>query len=194
MINTRPRIGGAALVALFTLLVPAVALAAGGHGFDPKVHGLYILAFLVTFIPIIIFVGPKLQAYLKGNYDAIKADIDEATGQFKEAEAGLKTAKERLENLNAEIEQMMGEFKALGEKERDALAHDGAVMSEKIRGEADFHISQAVKMAQLELREAVIEQSMVAVEKKLAAQAQKSIPKYMVDGFVREIEKDEAKA
>ena len=194
MMKIRQRVRDLTLATVALCLVPTVAFAAGGHGFDLKTHGLYIVDFLLVFVPLAIIVAPRLKKFLAGRYEEIKADVDEATHDFEEADAGLNRARERLDNIVAEIATMKSEFKALGEKERDSLAHEGAMLSEKIRKDADFRISQAVKMAHIELRETVIRQSLEAVEKGLAAEAGKAIPESMVNRFVREIGNDRAEA
>jgi len=178
-----------ALAALSFL--PAVAMAAGDHhGFDLKVHGLYIFDFLVVFIPIVVLVAPRLKKYLSSRYEVIKADIDEATQGFKEAETGMDAAKKRLENLSAEIDGLMEEFKMIGEKERDALAHDGAVFSEKIRKDTDFQISQAVKMARVEIRDALVSKSLEIVGEHIERDAKASVPDFLVERFVSDLRKE----
>lgn len=177
----------AVLVAAGLALWAVPAPEAGFHGFHPRIQGLYIVSFLLVALPLLWVVGPRLKQFLESRFEAIRTEVDEATRQFAEAEARLNESRSRLQNLTREVEALMAEFRALGEKERDALAHEGAVLSEKIRAETDFAMSQAVKAARQEVRAILVDRALEAARRRLEGPEAARVPDPLVDQFAREV-------
>lgn len=159
----------------------------GAHGFHPRLQGLYIVSFFLVALPLLWIVGPRLKQFLESRFEAIRNEVDEATRQFAEAEARLNESRSRLENLTREVDALMAEFRALGEKERDALAHEGAVLAEKIRAETDFAMSQAVKAARQEVRAILVDRALEAARKRLERPEAARMPDPVVDRFARDV-------
>jgi len=179
-------------VVLAVLVLAGFALLAwpapepGFHGFHPRIQGLYIVSFLLVALPLVWWVGPRLKEFLDTRYATIRNEVEEARHQFQEAEDRLKQTQARLAGLSAEIEALMNEFRSLGEKERDALAHEGAVLSERIRAETDFAMSQAVKMAHQELRRLLAMRAVEAVSNRFESEKAAGVPDPLVERFARE--------
>lgn len=177
----------AVLVAAGLVLLVYPAPEAGFHGFHPRIQGLYIVSFLLVALPLLWIVGPRLKQFLETRFEAIQTEVDEATRQFADAEARLNESRGRLQNLTSEVEALMAEFRALGEKERDALAHEGAVLSETIRAETDFAMSQAVKAARQEVRAILVDRAIEAARQRLQGFEAARMPDPLVDRFAREV-------
>lgn len=156
----------------------------GFHGFHPRIQGLYIVSFLLVLLPLIWILAPRLKEHLRSRSESVRAEIEEAKAHFAEAEARLQAARERLENITKEVEALMAEFRALGEKERDALAHEGALLAEKIRKETDFAMSQAVKMARQEIRDYLVQRAIEMAKERLTV----GVTDKEVDAFVKGIQ------
>jgi len=171
-----------AIAGLALLAVPAPE--GHPHGFDLRVHGLYIVAFLMTMLPILWFVSPKLKQFLQERHDLLKAEIEEAKRNFEIAEQRLEAAKKRAENLTQEMNDIIAKFRALGEKERDALAHEGAVMSEKLRAEVQFAMEQALKVAKMELRNTVVDEALKVASARLV---ETNVSSALVERFVKDL-------
>ena len=171
-----------AIAGLALLAVPAPE--GHPHGFDLRVHGLYIVAFLMTMLPILWFVSPKLKQFLQERHDLLKAEIEEAKRNFEIAEQRLEAAKKRAENLTQEMNDIIAKFRALGEKERDALAHEGAVMSEKLRAEVQFAMEQALKVAKMELRNTVVDEALKVASTRLV---ETNVSSALVERFVKDL-------
>jgi F0F1-type ATP synthase membrane subunit b/b' len=171
-----------AIAGLALLAVPAPE--GHPHGFDLRVHGLYIVAFLMTMLPILWFVSPKLKQFLQERHDLLKAEIEEAKRNFEIAEQRLEAAKKRAENLTQEMNDIIAKFRALGEKERDALAHEGAVMSEKLRAEVQFAMEQALKVAKMELRNTVVNEALKVASARLV---ETNVSSALVERFVKDL-------
>ncbi len=177
----------AILVAAGVGLLAVPAPEPGFHGFHPRIQGLYIVSFLLVALPLLWIVGPRLRQFLESRFEAIRNEMDEATRQFAEAEARLNESRSRLQNLTREVDALMAEFRALGEKERDALAHEGAVLSEKIRAETDFAMSQAVKAARQEIRAILVDRALQAARRRLEGSEASRMPDPLVDRFARDV-------
>ena len=166
---------------------PAAAFASEGGAGPGRDFYVYLVDFLVLFIPVAWVVWPKARQALADRHDAMKAELDEAKARFAEAEDRMKVAQQRIASLNDEMNTVMEEFRRQGHAERDALAHEGVALSEKIRAEAEFRLDQAVKMARAELADAVVTKAFALVEGRLAAKAGGALPDGVVDRVVREV-------
>jgi F0F1-type ATP synthase membrane subunit b/b' len=171
-----------AIAGLALLAVPAPE--GHPHGFDLRVHGLYIVAFLMTILPILWVVSPKLKQFLQERHDLLKAEIEEAKRNFETAEQRLEVARKRAENLTQEMNDIIAKFRALGEKERDALAHEGAVVSEKLRAEVQFAMEQALKVAKMELRNTIVDEALKVASSNLG---EPNVSSALVERFVRDL-------
>jgi len=194
MLRRHP-VRAAVLLALVAaaIVVRFVAPAAGeGHhaGFDWLTNGLYIFDFAILALPVYWLAAPWLRDTLRDNHAKVKTDIDLAKAAFDQAEGRFSAAEARLKNLSAEVDSLMAEFRQLGQAERDSLAHEGAVLSEKIREETDFRLSQAVKMARAELTEVVVRRAFDHVEGRMGLQARGTVPDALVDEVVRGVTKE----
>ncbi len=176
-----------ALAALVAASLPAAAFASEGGAGPGRDFYVYLVDFLVLFIPVAWVVWPKARQALADRHDAMKAELDEAKARFAEAEDRMKVAQQRIASLNDEMNTVMEEFRRQGHAERDALAHEGVALSEKIRAEAEFRLDQAVKMARAELADAVVTKAFALVEGRLAAKAGGALPDGVVDRVVREV-------
>jgi F0F1-type ATP synthase membrane subunit b/b' len=183
-------LGATKIAILMVLAIAGLALLAvpapegHPHGFDLRVHGLYIVAFLMTILPIIWFASPKLKQFLQERHDLLKAEIEEAKRNFEIAEQRLEAAKKRAENLTQEMNDIIAKFRALGEKERDALAHEGAVMSEKLRAEVQFAMEQALKVAKMELRNTIVDEALKVASTRLV---ETNVSSALVERFVKDL-------
>jgi|GEM_PF-2956978 len=182
--------GPAKIAVLVVLAIAGLALLAvpapegHPHGFDLRVHGLYIVAFLMTMLPILWIMSPKLKQFLQERHDILKAEIEEAKKNLEMAEQRLEVARKRAENLTQEMNEIIQRFRALGEKERDALAHEGAVVSEKLRAEVQFAMEQALKLAKMELRHTIVDEAIKVASSRLV---ETNVSSALVERFVKDM-------
>ena len=176
-----------ALAVLAASLAPAAALASGdGSGPDRNFY-VYLVDFLVLFVPVAWVVWPIAKKALADRHDAMKAELDDAKAKFAEAEGRMRMAEERLAHLNEETARLLEEFRRQGQAERDTMAHEGALLSDKIRAESDFRLDQAVKMARSELAESVVAKAFSLVEGRMATRTGAGLSEGVVDRVVREV-------
>lgn len=171
----------------------AFALGKEHHGFEFGTHGLYIIDFVLLVGVLTWFLIPRIRNKIMERHEMVKQKISEAKSIFEQAESRMMTAQERLKNLSDEINRTIQEFRELGEKERDALAHEGAILAQKIREEGDFRISQAVKMAKSEIAEVIIERAFSIVQKKLEGEVRMPVPDSLIERLVKTLVRTERK-
>lgn len=159
----------------------------GFHGFHPRVQGLYAVSFLLVALALLWIVGPRFRQFLESRYERIRLEVEEARRQFLEAEERLVEVQTRLENLTREVGALMAEFRALGERERDSLARAGAILAEKVRAEADFVMSQAVKAARQELRVILVDRALEIARRRLQGHEGAKMPDALVERFARDV-------
>ncbi len=176
-----------ALAVLSGALLPVAALASGGGSGPDRDFYVYMVDFLVLFVPVAWVVWPRAKKALADRHDAMKAELDDAKAKFAEAEGRMRMAEERLAHLNEETARLLEEFRLQGQAERDTMAQEGTVLSEKIRAESDFRLDQAAKMARAQLAESVVAKAFALVEGRLATRSGAGLPEGVVDRVVREV-------
>lgn len=156
--------------ALFALLVPAVAMAAGGghggeaHGIDPKALALQFLNFGVL-VAVIVFAGGKLiNRALAARHDQMKKDLDEASQARVAAETRLKQQEQRLGNIEKEITKLRESIKEEAEKEQARLLAAAEEKAARIKEEARFLMDQQVKEAEQRFRQEVAAAAVLIAE------------------------------
>jgi F0F1-type ATP synthase membrane subunit b/b' len=167
------------------ILAPLPVLAAAGEHHGPTLDNLvYLIVFLLLVIPVGILLAPKVRNYLDARHDEVRTRIAEAEETFRQAAARLDVAEQRMARLEIEIREMMSEFRTQGEAERDALVREAEALSVKIRNDAEFRISQSVKIARKELADDVVKGAFQQVEERLAAKAGAPVREGIVDRIV----------
>ena len=105
------------LTACFTLALPAVALAsADGHGASLKVHGYYLINFVVFLGLVYMLAGDKIKAALRDKSRAVGSEITEAGEALTAAKGREETAKAAFEDMPARTEEIQSTFTAEGDR------------------------------------------------------------------------------
>ncbi len=116
----RTRTGLFLLGALFVLLTPALTLASGGgggeggHGASLKIHGYYLINFLVFLGLIYVLAGDKIKAAVRDRSRSVGKEILEAGAVYTEARQREEEAKTALDETPARTEEIQETFSAEG--------------------------------------------------------------------------------
>jgi len=146
---------------LALLLAPGIALAGGGHGFEPKVFWFFVADCVLLFGGMAYFVRPKLAAHFKERSEAVAKDLNEAKQLREEAEALLQEYEAKMARMEQETHDILERFKSDGELEKARILEQAQAEASRLRKDAQFRISQEAKKAREELRE---EAASLAVE------------------------------
>lgn len=177
------------LTILAVLLAAAPAWAAGGHeGGFPWGH------FAATAFNFVIFVAvlaklavPGLTKMFDERREKLSADLNEAKRLREEAEAKLEEYTRRLDALDAERQQLMDDYHAQGEAEKDRLVADAKRQVEKMRSDAELVIQQELRKAVRAIETQAVDMALGLAEQRMKEKLDAPKQNALVDNFVNDL-------
>ena len=125
------------LTACFTLALPALALAsAEGHGASLKVHGYYLINFVVFLGLLYVLAGDKIKAALRDRSRAVGSEITAAGDAFTAARGRENEAKAAFEDMPERTEKIQKTFTAEGARLTETIRTRTAGERSKIEATA----------------------------------------------------------
>lgn len=136
---------------LAALSMSALAFAAPGGGPPPPPSTVTIIATIVNFtlfaLIIIWAIKNKITPAMQARRDAFQAQANESARLRAEAEALVASYQAKLDAFDQERSQLLDEFRAIGEKERERIIAEA-------NGDAERILSDARQLAEREERHA----------------------------------------
>lgn len=178
--------------ALLFLLLPVVALAAGGGGHADS--GAVLKDFLYRCFNFALMVG--LLAYfitkpirkgLKERRTEIEKTLADAEAAKEAAEAKHREYSEKLAKATEEIADIAESIRREGELEREKILVAAKEMAEKIEKEAENKASGVVAKARAELREEAARLAVELAEDMLKKQVSADDQKRLVDEYMQKV-------
>jgi F-type H+-transporting ATPase subunit b len=175
------------------LLLPAVALAAGGgdHQVD---SGVILKDFIWRCVNFAIMVGAiayfaikPIRNALQGRRAAIEKSLHDAVAARDAAEAKAREYQEKLAKAAAEIETIYAAIRREGELERDRILASAKEMAAKIEQEADAKAATAVARACVELRAEAARLALKLAEELLTKNVTAADQKRLVDEYMQKV-------
>ncbi len=175
----------------FIMAVSATAFASGGGGevvFTWK-DWLWPVVNFTTLIVVLTFFGRKpLGEFFKNRTALIEKSIKEATEAKELAEKTLKEVESRLNNTDAEIEQIVEAARKSGEKEKETLIAEGERLKEKIIEQAkaniDFELQKAKETIKSDAALLALELAEKQIKEKLGQKEQEGL----IDDYIKRLE------
>jgi F-type H+-transporting ATPase subunit b len=175
------------------LLLPAVALAAGGG--DHQVDSGVILKdfiwrclnFAIMAGAIAYFAIKPIRNALQGRRTAIEKSLHDAVAARDAAEAKAREYQEKLAKAAAEIETIYAAIRREGELERDRILASAKEMATKIEQEADAKAASAVARARVELRAEAARLAVELAEELLGKNVTAADQKRLVDEYMQKV-------
>ena len=138
---------------------------------------------------ILIFFGKKpIGDYFKGRTELIEKSLKDSAEAKELAEKALKEVKARLDNTDAEIEQIIEAARKSGEKERESIIAEGEHLKEKILEQAkaniDFELQKAREMLKSEATLMALELAEKQIKEKLGQSEQETL----IDDYIKRLE------
>ncbi len=171
-----------------TMLVPAVAFAAGDGGLVKT--AIFHLINLVLLLGVAIyFVRAPLNRFLKDRKEQITADLEAAKKLHEEARAMLDKYGEQLSGLEAEKEQVLREYRELGESERDRIIEAAQNQADKITADAQRTVDNELTRAKVALEAEVMELATQMAEDMIKERMNANSQTKLIDGYLGELER-----
>ncbi len=176
-----------ALVGVICFLTPSLAFAASGEGF-PWVHwGVSMVNFAIFMGIIIYFAGPKIQQFFEQRQKTLVAELEAAKRLREEAEAKLAEYEKRMASLDDERKQLMDEYHAQGEREKERLVADAKRQVEKMRRDAELIIQQDTRKAIAAIEQQAVNSAVALAQDELRTRLDDHKQHELVSQYVNDI-------
>ncbi len=180
-------IGKAADIAL----VVGYAADAWAGGGPPKTVGEFLTGVLFAAINlgILLFLFVRMGKastgeFLKRRQGEVTRELAEAKRLREEAQGMLDDYAGRLDGLDGERKQLLEQFSAEGEAEKERLIEEGQAQAERLREDAKRTIDRDVRRVQLELRGEVLDRALDQATERLRGDVGAGEQKVLVDDFL----------
>jgi F-type H+-transporting ATPase subunit b len=180
-----------ALVLVALVLVPSIAIAAGGGHADSGVllkdflYRCFNFALMVALLAF--FIRKPVRNALKGRQEGIEKALADAVAAKEAAEAKYLEYSEKLAKATVEIEKLTDSIRHDGEVEREKILAAANEMAIKIEHEADNKASSVVAKARIELREEAANLAVELAEDMLKKQVSAEDQKRLVDEYMQKM-------
>ena len=184
------RRAAAAMIAGAVVVAPTVAMAAGGGDEGHIIH-----MFIFHFINMALLIGAAIyfarkpfQKFLADRKTRVTAELEEARKLHEEARAMLDTYQAKLSGLADERDELIAEYRSLGEAERDRIIAEAEARARRIRDEAELTVTQEIASAKAALEAEVLTLASELAEKAMRKELTASQHTALVDGFLSDLD------
>jgi len=156
---------------------------AGGDFFSSTLF--HAINFVILVGLLVKFAGPKIREAMKSRSESISHEITQAETQLSDAQTALASFEEKLQGLGQDAETMLGEYRVLGERERDRIIEDARKAADRIVSDASRLATREINAARTALEREVLESAMrkaeVEIQRRLTADdKQRLVTDYLV--------------
>lgn len=159
----------------------------GGHGFVLAENGFYIFDFIVLVVALVWFVRGPLQQFLRQRRAHIEREIDEARRLQAEARQTLETYRDKLANLDAEVEMIRKNAREDAEAVRAKIIADGEAHAKKLLEDAETRVRQESWLLKERLEAEIIAAAAVHAEELVVKGLTPDLQRQYVRDYVDEI-------
>ena len=147
--------------------VPVLAAEEEHAAHAPSVNELWfpLINFLIFLYLIKRYALPLARDYFKNRRAAIAGAVEEADEAQRRAAALLGDYRNRLAQLDQEMQTIRNELRAEGEREKNKLLAEANEIGARIKADADFLAEQEIRLARLALKREIVEAARAAAEK-----------------------------
>lgn len=158
----------------------------------PPPFGFAIVNFLV-FAGIMYKLCKKpVATYLLDRHQGIRRDLDEAARLRVEAERQLDEYQRKVQNVDAEIESLLGNIRKEAEEEKARIIAAAEAQSSRLKADAERQIEAEIARARMELRQGAIEAAVAAATRLVQSQIGADDQRKMAERYVADLEKSTA--
>ncbi len=148
--------------------------AAHGEGHEGGHHSLthvqvmnfiwHCLNFTLLVLILLKYLKKPIADSIKGRQESIAKAFEELEAKKKDAAARFKEYETKLSGMDEEAKQILENFVAQGQKERDAIIEQAKAAAERIKAQAEFYVQQELAKAKVELQKEVADAAVKMAE------------------------------
>lgn len=165
------------------MLLPGVALASDSHGFSLKVHGFFIVSFVVFLFVAFRYGRGPIVAIFRSRSDAVGQRLENAAGAQKEALERNAEALERESRLDAEKAEMQQSGEEQLRRKLEQMKSQARQEQDRVAVSAQLAVEHEKRRLERELKALVVEEALSKVHGQLV-QAAPRMQMGAVDAFV----------
>jgi F-type H+-transporting ATPase subunit b len=132
-----------------------------------------------------------VRGMLRQRTELIRKSIDEAREAKEMAQKALAEVEERLKLKDGEIEDIMANARASGERERAEAEEEGRRMSERITEQARANIEMELEQARAALKAEAVELALELAEKKLGERLTPEEQRKLIEESLSKLERSQ---
>lgn len=177
---------------LIEMLGTTLSAATGGDhggGIDWWVLGSAITNAILFFGFLGFKLAPVVSEGLKSRRENMAKQLEDARAKQAEAERRLEEYKEKLDNLEAEVEGIVASYQKEAEADKRRMAEDTEKAVQRLVRETEFTISQEAKKAEKLIRDAAIAATLESAEKMLKEKVSSDDRRRLADEYIADLEK-----
>lgn len=153
------------LLAVLAIVFACGAAYASGGGLDKKKDIIWrTMNFAVLAGGLIFLLKKPLAKALQDRRQGIKDQLDDLERQKAEAEKQLGEYRQKLNQLDKEIEKIVAEYIKDGEAAKDKIIEEAKAAAEKLQGQAKKNIEHEFEKARKELRAEMADEAVAMAE------------------------------
>lgn len=170
---------------LAALSMSALAFAAPGGGPPPPPSNVTIIATLVNFtlfaLIIVWAIKNKITPAMQARRDAFQAQANESARLRAEAEALVASYQAKLDAFDQERAQLLDEFRAIGEKERERIIAEANGDAERILADARQLAEREERHAERGIEAKLVERAIDLAVQELQKQANPMVQNRLIE-------------
>ncbi len=169
-----------------------VAFAEGGgggeHGFTWKDWQWIVINFAILVVVLFFFGRKPIGEYFKKRTELIEKSLEEATEAKRLARKSLNEVRSRLENTDAEMEQIIEAARKSGEKEKQSIIKEAARLKEKILQQAKANIDFELQKARDTIKADAAAMALELAEKRIKEKLGQKEQAALIDDYIKRLE------
>ncbi len=179
-------------IVLAVVLTPSVALAAGDDSALVTTTIFHAINLAILIGILVAYARKPINKMLAERKSKITADLEEAARLREEAAALLARYETQVSGLTAERDQLMNDYRSMGESERDRIIAAANKEAERIARETENAMTQEIARAKTALEAEVVELAAQIAERTLREQLDTRGHAKLVDGYLVGLEAEQA--
>ena len=184
---------GCTLISLISLC--SLGFAAGGesgsHGNEAILDLLYrILNFsLLIIILFVVIRKTQVKKYFSDRKEGIKKKLDDLKSEKSAAESRFKELEKKLEEFEVKKNDIIAQFKAEGEAEKEKIITEAKEKAKQILAQADMTIEREIQIAKDRVRQEMVDAAALKAQKIIIKEIKDSDQERMVDQVIERMTK-----
>ena len=151
--------------------------------------GLHAVNFILLVFILVRMAGPKIKEAMQSRSDNLSKEITSAEERFNEAESQLTLYEGKLKALEKDSQDLLNEYRELGERERGRIREQAHKDAERIISEAKMLAAREIENARLSIEKEVVNSALAKAETEIRSRLTADDKQRLVSGYFTDLER-----